>query len=93
MKLDKNIALGILLCSLTASLSINISDFIGKNLFGLEKNPISPIIVAIIIGMFFSNLNNSFISGLKRGYDFCIKRLLKLGIIFFEVFDIKGQAR
>ena len=85
MKLNKNVVLGILLCILTAFLSINISDIVGKNLFGLEKSPISPIIIAIIIGMVFSNLNNSFISGLKPGYDFCIKRLLKLGIIFLGI--------
>ena len=82
MKLDKNVPLGILLCILTASISIKLSDYVGKNLFGLEKSPISPIIIAIIIGMVFSNLNNSFISRFKTGYDFCIKRLLKLGIIF-----------
>ena len=40
---------------------------------------------AIIIGMVFSNLNNWFISRLKPGYDFCIKRLLKLGIIFLGI--------
>ena len=74
MKLDKNEAMGILLCILTAFLSINISNFVGKNLFGLEKSPISPIIIAIIIGMVFSNLNNSFISGLKQGYDYSIKK-------------------
>ena len=85
MELNKNVVLGILLCTLTAYLSINISDIVGKNLFGLEKSPISPIIIAIIIGMVFSNLNNSIISGLKPGYDFCIKRLLKLGIIFLGI--------
>ena len=85
MKLNKNIAQGILLCILTAFLSINISDSVGKNLFGLEKSPISPIIIAVIIGMVFSNVNNSFIPRLKQGYDFCIKRLLKLGIIFLGI--------
>ena len=35
--------------------------------------------------MVFSNLNNSFFSRLKPGYDFCIKRLLKLGIIFLGI--------
>ena len=85
MKIDKNIPLGILLCILTASISIKLSDIVGENLFGLEKSPVSPIIIAIIIGMVFSNLNNSFISRWKPGYDFCIKRLLKLGIIFLGI--------
>ncbi len=85
MKLYKNVALGILLCISTASISIKLSGYVGKNLFGLEKSPVSPIIIAIIIGMVFSNLNNSFISRLKPGYDFCIKKLLKLGIIFLGI--------
>ena len=85
MKIDKNKALGILLCGLTASFSINISDIIGNNIFDLEKSPISPIIIAIIIGIIIANLNNSFISRLKTGYDFCIKKLLKLGIIFLGI--------
>ena len=85
MKIDKNLPLGILLCVLTAFLSIKLSDFVGKNIFDLEKSPISPIIIAIMIGIIFSNLNNSFISILKPGYDFCIKRLLKLGIIFLGI--------
>ncbi len=85
MKLDKNVTLGILLCVLTAFFSIKLSDFIGKNLFGLEKSPISPIIIAIIFGIIFSNSIKSFISKLKPGYDFCIKRLLKLGIVFLGI--------
>ena len=85
MKINKNVQLGVLICSLTAFVSIIISDIVGKNLFGLEKSPISPIIIAIIIGIFFSNLNNSFISRLKPGYDFCLKRLLKLGIILLGI--------
>ena len=85
MNLYKNVALGILLCISTASISIKLSDIVGENLFGLEKSPVSPIIIAILIGMVFSNLNNSFIYRLKPGYDFCIKRLLKLGIIILGI--------
>ena len=53
MKINKNVQLGVLICVLTAFISIRISDIVGKNLFGLEKSPISPIIIAIIIGIFF----------------------------------------
>ena len=85
MKLYKNELLGVLLCILTAFISIKISDFSGKKLFGIEKSPLSPIIIAIIIGIILSNLNDFFILRLKPGYDFCIKRLLKLGIIFLGI--------
>ena len=77
--------IGIFLCVLTAVISMELSNVIGKNLFGFEKSPVSPIIIAMIIGIFFSNLNNSFISNFKSGYDFCIKRLLKLGIVFLGI--------
>ena len=85
INLNKNVLLGVSLCVLTAFFSIQISDIVGKNIFGLDKSPLSPIIIAIIIGISISNLNNSFISRLKPGYDFCIKRLLKLGIIFLGI--------
>ena len=85
MNINKEIILGILLCILTAIISINTSDIIGKVLFGLEKSPLSPIIIAIIIGTIFSNLKNTLFLRLKPGYDFCIKRLLKLGIIFLGI--------
>ena len=79
ININKEIILGILLCILTAIISINISDIIGKVLFGLEKSPLSPIIIAIIIGTILSNLKNTLFLTLKPGYDFFIKRLLKFG--------------
>ena len=85
MKINKDLVFGISLCVVTALVSIELSNIIGKMLFGFEKSPISPIIISIIIGIIFSNLNNSFISRLKPGYDFCIKRLLKLGIVFLGI--------
>ena len=85
MKNEKDILLGILLCVLTAYFSIKLSDIIGKNLFDLKKSPLSPIIISIIIGITFSNLKYSLISRFKPGYDFCIKRLLKLGIVLLGI--------
>ena len=85
MKINKNIVLGILLCILTASFSIKLSNVIGNNIFGLEKSPLSPIIISIIIGVIFSNFKYSFISRFKPGFDFCIQRLLKLGIVLLGI--------
>ena len=84
-KKNKIKVLGTLLCIITAYFSIEISNIIGKNTFGFEKSPISPIIIAIIVGIIFSNLNISFVSRLKPGYDFCIRRFLKLGIILLGI--------
>ncbi len=85
MTFNKNEVLGILLCCVTAFFSTELSNKIGKILLGFEKSPVSPIIIAILIGIIFSNLNNSIFSKLKPGYDFCIKNLLKLGIIFLGI--------
>ena len=48
--MNKNTLIGLFICVLTALLSIHISNYIGIDLLGLEKSPISPIIIAIIIG-------------------------------------------
>ena len=83
--INKEKALGIIICIITAKFAIILSNYFGTYVLGFEKSPISPIIIAIIFGMICSNLNNSFILRLKSGYDFCIKRLLKLGIIFLGI--------
>ena len=45
--MNKNTIMGILICALTALLSIQISNYIGIELLNLEKSPISPIIITI----------------------------------------------
>ena len=83
--INKEKTIGIILCIITAHFAIFLSTYFGTNVLGFEKSPISPIIIAIVIGIIFSNINSSFISRLKPGYDFCIKRLLKLGIVFLGI--------
>ena len=83
--INKEKTLGIIICIITAHFAIILSNYFGTYVLGFEKSPISPIIIAILIGIIFSNLNNSFISRLKPGYDFCIKRLLKLGIVLLGI--------
>ena len=83
--INKEKTLGVILCIITAYLAILLSNYFGTYVLGFEKSPISPIIIGILIGIIFSNLNISFISRLKPGYDFCIKRLLKLGIVLLGI--------
>jgi len=82
--MSKYTIMGILICALTALLSIQISNYIGIELLNLEKSPISPIIIAIIVG---SVVSNSFkiIHIFADGFTFSIKYLLKLGIIFLGI--------
>jgi len=42
---------GLIVASLLAWASINISDFIGKDLLGFTKSPISAVMIAIILGL------------------------------------------
>ena len=85
VKINKELILGILLCVFIAVISIMISRILGSKLFELEKSPISPIIISIIIGIIISNLIYPKISNFKIGFDYCIKVFLKLGIIFLGI--------
>ena len=82
--MSKNTLIGIVICAITTLFSIKISNFIGIVLLNLEKSPISPIIIAIIIGSLLSNYVKN-LDIYNRGFTFSIKYLLKLGIIFLGI--------
>ena len=82
--MNKNTLIGIFICVITALLSIHISNYIGIDLLGLKKSPISPIIIAILLGSIASNSIKR-IQSYTDGYLFSIKYLLKLGIIFLGI--------
>ena len=80
----KNSIIGLFICVITALLSIKLSNYIGIELLNLEKSPISPIIIAIILGLLISNSVKN-IHNYSEGFTFSIKYLLKLGIIFLGI--------
>lgn len=82
--MGKNTLIGIIICVTTTLLSIEISKYIGIELLKLGKNPVSPIIIAIILGLLLGN-NIKKIDNYKNGYAFSIKYLLKLGIVFLGI--------
>ena len=82
--MNKNTLIGLFICAITALLSIHISNYIGIDLLGLKKSPISPIIIAIVLGSIASNSVKR-IQSYTDGYLFSIKYLLKLGIIFLGI--------
>ena len=82
--MSKNTLGGILICVITALLSVQLSNYIGIELLNLEKSPISPIIIAIIIGSLVSNSIKN-INYYNDGFTFSIKYLLKLGIILLGI--------
>ena len=84
-KINKEIIKGILICLFSAIISTELSKFIGTKLFDLNKSPISPIIISIVMGIITSNLIYPKISNFKKGFDYCIKFFLKLGIILIGI--------
>ena len=75
---------GLIICFFTALLAIFLSKYVGITLFGFEKSPFSPIIFSIFIGLL---LNNSFkeLYNFNDGFKFCIKYILKAGIILLGI--------
>ena len=75
---------GIALCLITALLAIYLSDLVGMGLLGFEKSPFSPIIFAILLGLIINNMTVK-LNKLEPGFKFCVKYVLKLGIIFLGI--------
>ena len=82
--MTRNTTIGIILCVLTALLSIQLSSYIGITILNLSKSPISPIIISIIIGTIIGNSIKN-LDLYDEGFTFAIKYLLKLGIIFLGI--------
>ena len=82
--MNKNTIIGIIICVLTALLSTQLSNYVGISILNLSKSPISPIIIAIIIGTIIGNSIKN-LDIYDEGFTFSIKYLLKLGIIFLGI--------
>ena len=82
--MKKDVSLGIIVSLATAILSIIISDFIGISLLEFRKSPISPIIIAIMVGLLLNNVLPG-VSNYSKGYKFCVNYLLKFGIILLGI--------
>jgi len=75
---------GLIVASLLAWASINISDFIGKDLLGFTKSPISAVMIAIILGLLIRSV--PFLPKfLLPGFRFSVKKVLRLGIILLGI--------
>ena len=82
--MNKKIIIGIIICVLTALLSIQLSSYIGISILNLNKSPVSPIIIAIIIGTIIGNSIKN-LDLYDEGFTYAINYLLKLGIIFLGI--------
>ena len=82
---------GFIAVSILAWFSIWLSKFIGVNLLGFEKSPVSPVMLAILLGLIISAVI-PLPASLKPGLSFAVKKVLRLGIILLgirlTIFDV-----
>jgi uncharacterized integral membrane protein (TIGR00698 family) len=82
---------GLLIVSMLTGLSIWLGEFIGTDLLGFEKSPISPVMIAILLGLGLSSLIN-LPQVLEPGLNLSVKQILKLGIVLLgirlSIFDV-----
>ena len=89
---------GFLLAVVVGYLSFFLSEVIGEDLLGFDKSPISPVMLAIIIGIFASNLI-SIPQSCDAGLIFSGKKVLSFGIVLLgfqlsisEILDSGSEA-
>lgn len=75
---------GLLAVSLLTWLSIWLGEVVGVKLMGFKKSPISPVMIAIILGVALGSVIK-LPEVLGPGLKFSVKKLLKLGIILLGV--------
>jgi len=75
---------GVILALVVTLVSKWLAGFIGRDLMGFAKSPVSSIMVAILLGLLLRNTLG--VPDLFRpGMTFCLKKLLRLGIILLGV--------
>jgi len=75
---------GLLVVSLLTWLSISLGELIGERVLGFEKSPISPVMIAIILGIAISSLV-TIPKTFAPGMTFSVKKILRLGIILLGI--------
>lgn len=80
----KNTILGIIICFILATISYLLTNSIFVKILRLPDNTISPITLAIIGGLFIRQFFTYF-SVFDDGYQYCIKKILKVGIILLGI--------
>ena len=82
---------GLIGVSILAWFSIWLGKFVGETLLGFDKSPISPVMLAILLGLIISALM-PLPAFLKPGLSFSVKKVLRLGIILLgirlTIFDV-----
>jgi len=75
---------GLVAAAVLAWLMTLLSRFLGVDLMGFEKTPVSPVMLAILCGLILGNLIR-LPAILKPGLTFVVKKVLRLGIILLGI--------
>jgi uncharacterized integral membrane protein (TIGR00698 family) len=86
-----NILVGFALAAGLAVVGYYLSHFIGVDMMGLPKSPISPIVMAILLGILVRN-TISLPARFDAGIRFCLVRVLRLGIVLLGIRLSLGQV-
>jgi len=82
---------GFFAVSILAWFSIWLSKLVGVKLLGFDKSPVSPVMLAILLGLIISAVI-PLPASLKPGLSFAVKKVLRLGIILLgirlTIFDV-----
>lgn len=76
--------MGVGLTLAIALLAVGLSDIIGVEILDYEKSPVSPVILAIIIGMILGNFAK-FSDDIGKGIKFSSEKILRAGIILLGI--------
>lgn len=82
---------GLVIVIALAWTSIWLSEYLGVNLLGFEKSPISPVMLALLLGLIIGAIV-SIPTTLTPGIRFAVKKILRFGIILLgirlTIFDV-----
>ena len=75
---------GIGLAVLVSAIATVAADWIGVSLLGFERSPVSPVMLAIAIGMLIANVRGV-PESMRPGVRFCASTVLRLGIVLLGI--------
>lgn len=75
---------GLVLAALLAIAGNYLAELLGEDLMGLPKSPISPIMMAILLGVLLRN-SVALPATVEPGIKFSLQRILRLGIVLLGV--------
>lgn len=82
---------GVVLVAVLTWMSLWLSELVGTRWMGFEKSPVSPVMLAILLGLGIASLVR-LPDGVQPGLRFAVKKLLRLGIILLgirlTIFDV-----